>query len=138
MFDLKIKLSLMIVSCVVVLGCSDTSHQPDEERNVEEKYAAPSSMNSSDDAGAQQMIEVGVVSLGAEAGGDAIVDNDIVDEDEGYAGEEFYPSEPDFSPQVREAIEIMEGRTSAPKPAPELKQEYKDVAEILESQMDGY
>ncbi len=58
--------------------------------------------------------------------------------EESYAGEEFFPTDPEFSPQVKEAIEIVEGRAASPKPAPELKQEYKDVAEILESQMDGY
>jgi hypothetical protein len=55
-----------------------------------------------------------------------------------YAGEELYPSEPEFSPHVQEVINIMDGNRPAPEPAPELKQEYKDVVDKLERQISGY
>ncbi len=68
---------------------------------------------------------------------DSSVDEVILDDQdrERYAGEEFFESEQEFSPEVQDAIDSIEGRSSRPVEDKPLKPEYKELAEVLESQM---
>ena len=54
------------------------------------------------------------------------------------ADDELYSSDSEFSPQVKKAIDIMDGVAPEPDTAPELKDEYKKVAAELEKQITNY
>lgn len=126
---------LVVLTLVGLTGCSS-----DEEGSVSKTaLEEPSLFNVTDTIVNESEGIIKAEAVAADVDVDGLIEYESEDSVE-YAGEEFYPSENEFTPHVQAALDQMDGVVkSSPGEMPkQLKPEYKDVAERLETQMSNY
>ena len=100
---------LATTSLLALSGCSSSENSASD---VEVKLVAEESLST------EVMVEIDEATeslVAQESDEENVIADNLADSKESvsqeieYAGEEFYPSEPEFSPQVQEAINVMNG-----------------------------
>ncbi len=130
----------MLTLSVSLMGCSETEspkpHQQAEKSGLVTSSQLPEKDELSDSPQRVELlpdnVQTGTVvesSVSEVSGQDS--DADV------YAGEEFFASDSEFSPKVQEAIDAIEGQGNRLPEDKPLKPEYQELADVLESQIEG-
>ncbi len=130
-------MSLILLSIFLLSGCAQESSEGDAAKAQPSQGKTQSTKVDEEIAVIDSMVDSAPSGMNVEP---VLEQNENLNDastDVSYAGEEFFASEPVFSPKVQEAIDSIEGRASRPAEERPLKPEYQKLADVLESQIDG-
>lgn len=132
---------LVIALTSVLFGCNE-SQEPSKNTNISDSTSPKEVKPTSEiKVGNSDIITKSEVLENSQEVDNTIESNpleegDSSEEEVKYAGEEFFPQEKELSEDAKSAFDAVDGKSVTPGPAKPLKQEYLDVAETLESQID--